>query len=76
MFNAVANEIKEYASDISPKHRREQAIILKAYNNRILMINSNFPTDPRTDDFDTTELQTTLSAINGSYTTQSMMAQI
>ena len=63
MFIAVANEIKEYVSDVSPKYWRVQTIILKAYN-RILIINSYFPTDPRTEDFDTAELQTTLSAIN------------
>ena len=64
MFIAVPDEIKEHATDVSPKHWRVQAIILKTYNNRILIINSYFPTDPRTVDFDTTELQTTLSAIN------------
>ena len=64
MLIAVANEIKEYASDVFPKHWRVHNIILKSYNNRILIINSYFPTDPRIEDFDKTELQTTLSAIN------------
>ena len=56
MFIAVVKEIQEHASDVSPKHWRVPAIILKAYNNRILIINSYFPTDPRAADFDTTEL--------------------
>ena len=64
MFIAVANDITENVLDVSPNHWRVQAIALKANNNRILIINTYFPTDPRTADFDTTELQTTLSAIS------------
>ena len=64
MFIAVAKDITENVLDVSPNHWRVQAITLKANNNRILIINTYFPTDPRTADFDTTELQTTLSAIS------------
>ena len=64
MFIAVANDITENVLDVSPNHWRVQAITLKANNNRILIINTYFPIDPRTADFDTTELQTTLSAIS------------
>ena len=64
MFIAVANDITENVLDVSPNHWRVQTITLKANNNRILIINTYFPTDPRTADFDITELQTTLSAIS------------
>ena len=60
MFIAVANDITENVLDVSPNHWRVQAITLKANNNRTLIINTYFPTDPRTADFDATELQTTL----------------
>ena len=64
MFIAVANDITENVLDVSPNHWRVQAITLKANNNRILNHKYVFPTDRRTTNFDTTELQTTLSAIS------------
>ena len=50
--------------DVSPNHWRVQAITLQAPSNRLLIINSYFPNDPKTSEFDTSELLTTLSAIN------------
>ena len=63
MFIAVPEEIKELVTDISPNHWRIQAVILQTVNNRILIINSYFPTDPKIADFDESELLTTLSTI-------------
>ena len=64
MFIAVPNEIKELVVDVLPNHWRVQAITLQAPSNRLLIINSYFPNDPKTSEFDTSELLTTLSAIN------------
>ena len=64
MFIAVPLEIKELAVDVSPSHWRVQAIILSTPNNKFLIINSYFPTDPRVNEFDTTDLFSTLSAID------------
>ena len=64
MFIAVPNEIKELVVDVSPNHWRVQAITLQTPSNGLLIINSYFPNDPKTSEFDTSELLTTLSAIN------------
>ena len=64
MFIAVPDEIKELVVDVSPNHWRVQAITLQAPGNRLLIINSYFPNDPKTSEFDTSELLTTLSAIS------------
>lgn len=64
MFIAVPDEIKEYVTDVSPSHWRVQAITLATPTNKILIINSYFPTDPKILEFDTCELLSTLSAIN------------
>ena len=50
--------------DVSPNHWRVQAITLQAPSNRLLTVNSYYPNDPKTSEFDTSELLTTLSAIN------------
>ena len=65
MFIAVPHEIGGLVTDASPNHWRVQAIVLKAGINRTLIINSYFPANPRTVNFDSTELQTTPSAIHG-----------
>ena len=62
MFIAVPSDLKAYVTDVSPHHSRVQAIVL-SMKTKILIINSYFPTDPKTADFDTTELLSTLSAI-------------
>ena len=53
MFIAVPDEIKEQEVDVSPNHWRVQAITLQAPSNRLLIINSYFPNDPKTSEFDT-----------------------
>ena len=63
MFIAVPDELKEYVVDVSPNHWRVQAIILLTPKNKMLIINSYFPTDPQVLNFDPSELLTT-SAIN------------
>ena len=64
MFVAIPLEIKELVPDVSPTHWRVQAIILSTPSNKVLIINSYFPTDHRVNEFDTTDLFSTLSAIN------------
>ena len=64
MFVAIPLEIKELVIDVSPTHWRVQAIILSTPSNKVLIINSYFPTDSRGNEFDTTDLFSTLSAIN------------
>ena len=56
MFIAVPNVIKEQVRDISPGHWRIQAVIISTNQSRLLIINSYFPTDPRTVKFDDHEL--------------------
>ena len=62
MFIAVPSELKSCVRKVSPHHDRVQAIVLSMAA-KILIINSYFPTDPKTQDFDTTELCSTLAAI-------------
>ena len=64
MFIAVPKEIEENVEDVSPHHWRIQAVIISTMNNKILVINSYFPTDPRTQVFDTSDLISTLDTIN------------
>ena len=63
MFIAVPTEIKEFIKDISPNNWRVQAVLVHAKDNTILIINTYFPTDPKTQEFDTSELMITLSTI-------------
>ena len=65
MFMAIPLEIKELVRDVSPPHWRVQAIVLSSPANKVLIINSYFPTDPKVGDFDTTDLFSTLAAIEG-----------
>ena len=62
MFIAVPSELKESVTDVSPNHR-VQAVLLRAAENNIMVINTYFPTDPKVSDFDSSELLTTLSTI-------------
>ena len=64
MFIAVPLEIKENVKDVSPNHWRIQAVVINTINSKILVINSYFPNDPKSNDFDTSDLLTTLEAIN------------
>lgn len=64
MFIAIPNVIEHYVTDVSPNHWRVQAVILSTPKNKILLINTYFPTDPRINEFDTSDLLSTLSAIS------------
>ena len=64
MFVAIPQDIKEFALDVSPTHWRVQAIILSTPSNKVLIINTCFPTDQRMNEFDTADLFSTLSAMN------------
>ena len=64
MFIAVPNEIKENIQDVSPNNWRVQTIVVRTLTSKILIINSYLPTDTQLQDFDTSEVLTTLSAIN------------
>ena len=64
MFIAVPKEIKENVMDVSPDQWRTQAILVNTVNCKILVINSYFPTDPKTHDFDAADLLSTLATIN------------
>ena len=63
MFIAVPSQLREFVTDISPEHWRVQAIIIHTEGNNIMIINTYFPNDPKTEDFDSSELLTTLSSI-------------
>ena len=64
MFVAISLDIKELVLDVSPTHWRVQAIILSTPSNKLLIINSYFPTNHWVNEFDTTDLFSILSAIN------------
>ena len=60
----VPNHLKSRTNDVSPGHWRIQAVkISLSASSSILLINSYFPTDPRTNDFDEDELRETLHEI-------------
>ena len=63
MFIAVPVELKEFVTDVSPDHWRVQAVMLHTEDKNIMVINTYFPNDPKLEDFDTSELMTTLSTI-------------
>ena len=63
MFIAVPTHFKNIIDDVSPNFWRLQAVILNCSNFRLLLINSYFPVDPRTMNFDESELLETLNHI-------------
>ena len=63
MFVAIPKYLKAHVTDISPSSSRVQAVILKTTHRNILILNTYFPQDPKTDIFDTTDLLTTLICI-------------
>ena len=65
MFIAIPKFMEQNTKNVSPDHWRLQALTLNMSNNKILVINSYFPTDPKIKDFDTDDLFSTLSAIQG-----------
>ena len=64
MFIAVPKEIKENVKDTSPNHWRMQAVIVHTLECDILVINSYFSTDPKTQNVDAADLLSTLGTIN------------
>ena len=63
LFIAVPEKMKNIVIDVSPNFWRLQAVIIKNPNSNILVINSYFPVDPRTQNFDAAELLETLEFI-------------
>ena len=53
MFIAVPMEIKEFAEEVNTFNWRTQTLTLKFPENKIMIINSYFPTDPKVNEFDT-----------------------
>ena len=64
MFVGIPLCLKEKTKDVSPSSDRIQAITLKDGCRNILILNTYFPTDPRSDNFDDTELLLLLSDIS------------
>ena len=63
MFFAIPQEMKDNVQDTSPNHRRLQAVVINTLGNKILLINTYFPTDPKIQDFDYSDLLSMLYAI-------------
>ena len=63
MFIAVPNSLKNQVEDVSPGHWRIQAVTISMVSSTILLMNSYFPTDPKTNNFDDADLGETLHII-------------
>ena len=64
MFVAIPKNLKAHLTDVSPAFSRIQAVIMKTYINRnILIMNAYFSQDPKTDTFNSTDLLTTSADI-------------
>ena len=63
MFIAIPKYLKSKVTEVSSLSSRIQAVILKAECRNMLILNTYFPQDPKTNDFDTTDLLTTLIGI-------------
>ena len=63
MFIAVPLCIKEKMKNVLYKSNRIQGVIIKDEHLNMLIINTYFPTDPRNDEFDETNLLLLLSEI-------------
>ena len=63
LFIAVPDQMKNKIIDVSPNFWRLQAVIIKNSGSNVLLINSYFPVDPRTQNFDAAELLETLEFI-------------
>ena len=63
MFIAVPEILKNKIEDVSPDFWRLQALIIKNLNGSIMLINSYFPVDQRTQTFNEEELLETLEII-------------
>ena len=58
LFVAVPAVMKEYVEDISPNHWRVQAVLVRTTESSIIIINTYFPTDPKSTDFDSSDQRT------------------
>ena len=56
MFIAIPQSLKNVTFNISPQHWRIQAIKIQLNNASLVIINTYFPNDPRTADFDDSSL--------------------
>ena len=65
MFIAIPIHFKDKFEDVSPKSNRHQTIVIENNSNKTLIINTYFPTDPKKDDYEDTELLLLLSDIAG-----------
>ena len=63
MFVAVPICLKESVQDVSPLSSRIQSILIETQNDKIMLLNTYFPTDPRCNDFDETDPLFTLSGV-------------
>ena len=63
MFIAIPKYLEANVVDVSPSSSRLQAVILKTGYRNMLILNTYFPQDPKTDDFDTDDLLITLIGI-------------
>ena len=63
MFIAVPMCLKDSVIEASPPTNRIQSILIDTKYDKTLLINTYFPQDPKCDDFDETDLLTTLSDI-------------
>ena len=64
MFVAVPDPVKEMVKDVSPPSKRLQSLLFRFESCRMLLLNTYFPTDPKTNNFDDTELSLLLSQIH------------
>ena len=64
MFIAVPTCMINTVTDVSPGHWRIQALTITSSSSTTLLINSYFPVDPKTNNFDELELNETLQVIN------------
>ena len=64
MFIAIPNSIKDCCQDVSPGHWRIQAVTITMNSSKLLIINSYFPTDPRTLRFEDRDLIEVFTVIN------------
>ena len=68
MFVAVPDNVKELIKDVSPPSKRMQRLLFSFDSCWMLLINTYFPTDPKNNNFDDTELSLLLSQVRSTIT--------
>ena len=63
MFIAIPEVLKSCVNNVSPEFWRVQAVTIKSSSSTLLLINSYFPNDPKTANFDDEELIETFAHI-------------